>query len=95
MRRKEVGASGVARNKKSRQQTAGKSNMEIEESEEELNDGLNGVKGNVTNLETDFEIMGRASNLEPNKEVFNPNNEFVRLNLINHFVSFILCQIFL
>ncbi|KAF3967878.1 hypothetical protein CMV_008173 [Castanea mollissima] len=47
--------------------------METEKFEEDLNAGLNGVKGNVTNLETDSEITGRVFDLEPNyKEVFNP-----------------------
>lgn len=79
LRRKEVGTSGVAGNKKSGEQTAGRSDMETEEFEEELNAGLNGVKGNASNLETDSEITSRVFDLEPNyKEVFNPKGHEAR-----------------
>ena len=77
LRRKDVGVSGMIGNKKSRKQTIGRSEMETEEFEEELNAGLNGVKENITNLETDSEIASRVFDLEPNKEVFNPNNDFI------------------
>lgn len=45
LRRKKVGASGVVKNKKFEEQTADKSDMQTEEFKEELNVGLNGVKG--------------------------------------------------
>ena len=70
-RRKESGASKLVRNKKSEERAAESSNMETEEFAEELNAGLNAMKGNITNLETGTKIRGKVIDLEPNTEVIN------------------------
>uniref|UniRef100_A0A7N2KS50 DUF4283 domain-containing protein n=1 Tax=Quercus lobata TaxID=97700 RepID=A0A7N2KS50_QUELO len=75
LKRKEIDAREVAGNKKLGKQTAGQMEMETEEFGEEINAGLNGASGSVTNLEMATKIMGAVIDLEKNNEVINLNND--------------------